>query len=186
MYIFYTKEGNSVVAITANMKNDLFNNTDNIDEILNTCNKSEMIKAKIKEYSEEKKNASLNQEEVYDIKIQYLNKQKKLIEKKLLNLFHEGEEVFSEKKENIYVHSTELIKDLNNKLALIDFYLKIRNALLNKTELNIEFDRNENQSKKLKFISLCARNFNNPENFLKKLINLDDEYSIKQKQKKLI
>ena len=186
MYIFYTKEGNSVVATTANMKTDLFNNTDNIHEILSTCNEGEIIKAKIKEYSEEKKNANLKQKEACNLKIQYLNKKKKLIEDKLLHLFHEGEEVFSEKKENVYVHSTDFITDLNNKLALIDFYLKIKNALVNKTELNIEFNRNENQSKKLKFISLCARNYNNPEIFIRKLINLDNEYSIQYKKKKLI
>ena len=52
--------------------------------------------------------------------------------------------------------------------------------------MNIEFNRNENQSKKLKFISLCARNYDNPEIFIKKLINLDNEYSIQDNQKKLI
>ena len=162
MYIYYTKNKNLVVATSTNMGRDLFNNTDNIEEILNTYNEGLIIKSKIKEYSNNEDAEENKLSEANNLKINYLQKMKMVVESKLLNLFYTGKEVYSEKKESKYVHPSEIIKNLNNKLLLIDFYLEIRNALINKDELNINFYENENQSKKLRFINLCVKNYNNP------------------------
>ena len=51
------------------------------------------------------------------------------------------------------------VNGLNNKLKLIDFYLEIRNALINKADLNFKFSKDEDQSKTLKFINISDKYF---------------------------
>ena len=185
MYISFIRNKDNVIAVKANMQQDLFENTDNIDEVLNKYNFGLIIKAKIKEYSKKIENNNSFVEND-NLKKDYLKLRKKVIEHNLLDLLHNSNKVYSGKKENTYLHVDKFIEDLNNKLKLIDFYLEIKNALINKEELDIKFDENENHSKKLKFINLCVINYENRDTFIEELVKQDEEYSVSQKQKKLI
>ena len=177
MYIYYIKYQDSVF-VQNNTDYEMFNNTNNLEKVLKTNNRIEIINMR----KEDLKNIS-DSEEVY-LKTIYLNLKEEFEKNRLNKLIDNSVNIYSDKKVNGYIENNSFIGDLDNKLKLIEFYLEIKNTIKNHQELNIIFNDKENNSKKLKFINLCLTNIDDPDNFVNELIKNDKYYSI-NKQKKL-
>ena len=179
MYTYYTKNKDKVIAQKIDMNYDIFDNVSNIELILKQYNNIQSVINRKKWLLLEDSNNKI----VY-FKKMYLELKEDLEIKKLNRYKDNSTKVFNKKVTSNVIKNYDFIKDLDNKLNLIDYYFEICDSILNHKELNISFNNKENQSKKLKFINLCLINIDNPENFIKSLIEKDNLYSI-NKQKKL-
>ena len=175
MYLYLTKDKDKVL-VQKNDGYEIFDNTNNIEKVLNKNNNIEIIHKISNRLNENNENDK--------IKILYLNLKEQLEKEQLDKVINRSIKTYSNEKISKYINSTDFINDIYNKLSLIDFYLYIRDCLLNHKELDIQFDEKDNKLKKLNFLTICLRNVDSPEEFINILIEKDYTYSI-NKQKKL-
>lgn len=178
MYIYYIKNKDKALVQNSTGNYSFFDNTNTLNDILNSKNKLEILDKKLEEIS------IIKNIEEKEMKFSYLSLLKDLEEKRIQELENRTNKVYSNQKKNVYINTTNFIEDLNNKLKLIDFYLELRYCSINKQDFNISFNKNENQSKKLKFISMCFSNIYDTNAFINSLVENDKVYNI-NKQKYL-
>ena len=175
MYLRYIRyKGKATVQENTEYK--IFDNIDNLENILKCKNKIIILKM-IKERTKFIK----DEEEKY-LKTIYLDSKIDIELKIIERLEKKSHTIYSENKETKNLNVNDFIEDLDNKLNLINYYLNIKDAIKNNKDLNISFNSKENQKKKLQFINLCLNNISDPESFINNLIKKDGYYSIKKQK----
>ena len=178
MYISCMKKDTKALVQNDNMDLEIFNNTNNLNLLLKTKNNIEIINRKKKELE------LLDNTDKKDIILNYLNMKEKIEKQKLNTYLDKHYTIYTKKKVFEYIDNNDFIKKLYKELNLINIYLEIRDRLKNHKDLNIKFNKGKKQQRELKFINMCFENIDQPENFVKLVIN-KDKTDKKNKTKKI-